>query len=51
MFESLEQVREISAKWLQSYNEERPHDALAGLPPAIYRAQLERGSSPLTVSR
>ena len=40
VFESLDQVREISAEWLQSYNEERPHDALAGLPPATYRAQL-----------
>jgi putative transposase len=50
VFESLEQVREISAEWLQSYNEERPHDALAGLPPATYRAQLEAGSSPLIVS-
>ena len=47
----LEQVREISAEWLQSYNEERPHDALAGLPPAMYRAQLAVRSSPLPVSR
>lgn len=31
VFESLDQIREISAEWLQSYNEERPHDALAGL--------------------
>jgi len=51
VFESLEQVREISAEWLQSYNEERPHDALAGLPPATYRAQLEARSSPVAVSR
>jgi putative transposase len=50
VFESLEQVREISAEWLQSYNEERPHDALAGLPPATYRAQLEARSSPLDMS-
>ena len=50
VFESLDQVREISAEWLQSYNEERPHDALAGLPPAIYRAHLEARSSPLTLS-
>lgn len=50
LFESLEQVREITAEWLQSYTEERPHDALAGLPPALYRAQLEARSSPLTVS-
>ena len=38
VFESLEQAREISAEWLQSYNEERPHEALAGLPPTPYRA-------------
>ena len=50
VFESLEQVREISAEWLQSYNEERPHDALAGLPPAMYRARLEARSSPLKLS-
>lgn len=50
VFESLYQVREISAEWLQSYNEERPHDALAGLPPTMYRAQLEARSSPVIVS-
>ena len=50
VFESLDQVREISAEWLQSYNEERPHDALAGLPPAMYRAQLEARRSPLEVA-
>lgn len=50
VFESLDQIREISAEWVQSYNEERPHDALAGLPPATYRAQLETRSSPLIVS-
>ena len=38
VFESLDQVREISAEWLQSYNEKRPHDALAGVPPAVYRS-------------
>ena len=50
VFESLEQVREISAKWLLTYNEVRPHDALAGLPPATHRALLETGSSPCEVS-
>lgn len=50
VFESLDQVREISAEWLQSYNEERPHDALAGLPPAMYRARIEAGNSPLPLS-
>jgi putative transposase len=50
VFESLDQVREISAAWLQSYNEERPHEALAGLPPALYRARLDARSSLLAVS-
>lgn len=50
VFESLEQVRELTAQWLISYNEERPHDALAGVPPATYRARLSAGSSPLAVS-
>jgi putative transposase len=50
VFESLDQVREISAEWWQSDNEGRPHDALAGLPPATYRAQLEAECSPLSVS-
>lgn len=50
VFESLEQVQEISAQWLQSYNEERPHEALAGVPPATYRAQLETKGSPLKLS-
>jgi len=50
VFESLEQVREITAEWLQSYNEKRPHDALAGVPPATYRANLETRSSPLEMS-
>ncbi len=36
VFESLDQLREIRAEWLHSYNEERPHDALAGCrPPRI----------------
>jgi len=51
VFEALAQVSEISAAWLQSYNEERLHEALAGLPPATYRAQLETRSSPLEMSR
>ena len=49
-FESLDQVQELSADWLQSYNEERPHDALAGVPPTIYRAQLATRHSSLKLS-
>ena len=42
VFESLDQVREITAEWLQSYNEERPHDALAGLPPTLIGPNWKR---------
>ncbi len=40
VFESLDQVREITHDWLRSYNEERPHDALGNLPPALFRERL-----------
>lgn len=40
LFESLDQVREITHHWIKSYNEERPHDALGKLPPALYRERL-----------
>jgi putative transposase len=50
VFESLDQVRAISAEWMREYNEERPHDALARVPPATYRAQITARRSPLILS-
>ena len=50
VFESLDQVREISAEWMREYNEERPHDTLDGMPPSEFRAHQTVGSSPLTLS-
>ena len=50
VFEPLDEVRKISAQWMQEYNEERPPDALALVPPATYRAQITAKSSPLEVS-
>jgi transposase InsO family protein len=51
LFETLDQVREISAQWLQVYNEERPHYALAAPPPAMYRGQvITTDSSPFRLS-
>jgi hypothetical protein len=47
---ALDQVREISAEWMQEYNEERPHDTLDGMPPSVFRAYQTVGSSPLAVS-
>jgi len=39
LFEDLEQVLEITHRWLITYNEYRSHDALGGLPPTIFRKQ------------
>ena len=42
IFERLSQVREITYRWLETYNEMRPHDALGRVPPAVFRRQLEQ---------
>ncbi len=39
VFESVEQVREITETWLHEYNEERPHDSLGRLPPQDVHAE------------
>ncbi len=46
LFESIEEVQRISDEWLRIYNDNRPHDALGGVPPAVY---LPRPTAP-TVS-
>ena len=45
LFTSLDEVRGITHQWLQSYNEERPHDALGNLPPAVFRERLLAGKN------
>ena len=44
LFETLEQVREITHRWLIDYNEHRPHDSLGDLTPIEY-AQNCRSST------
>lgn len=36
LFASLSEVRQMTHTWLDSYNHERPHDALQGLPPVAF---------------
>lgn len=40
LFESLTEGRDITAEWLERYDEIRPHDALGSRPPTRYREQL-----------
>jgi len=48
LFESLHQVREMAWLWRLDYNEQRPHESLGNLPPAVYRAKLENSSLELS---
>lgn len=50
VFESLDQVREISAEWTREYNEERPHDMLDGMPLTSFRVHMTTGGFPLILS-
>lgn len=49
LFRSLDQVREITSRWLVEYNDLRPHVALGGLPPCVYATQMA-GNSTLKLS-
>lgn len=48
LFETLSQVRDMAWVWMNDYNEERPHDSLGDLPPAVYRQKLENSSFELS---
>jgi putative transposase len=37
LFDSLEQVRDITELWIPEYNEERPHDSLGCVPPLSFK--------------
>jgi putative transposase len=44
LFETLSQVREMAWVWQLDYNDERPHESLGDLPPAVYRAKVENSN-------
>jgi putative transposase len=49
-FDNLNQVREISDAWIKDYNNDRPHDALGGLPPRVYREKQNQSNGLLFAS-
>jgi putative transposase len=44
IFESLEDVRNKTDEWLETYNHHRPHDSLGGMPPSEYLAKHNTGN-------
>ena len=46
LFQSLEEVRELTAEWMTIYNEHRPHDAaLRGRAPCTYHQPTQENST------
>lgn len=40
LFRHLDEVREIVSQWMIQHDEQRPPDALSGLPPTVYATRM-----------
>lgn len=49
LFDTIDEVRDITVNFINDYNNHRPHDALGGLPPALYREKTMGMNQPVSV--
>ena len=47
-FDDLDEVRQITQDWMQTYNTIRPHQGLGGISPRAYAQQKTQGKTLLT---
>lgn len=47
VFKRLSEVKEITAKWINEYNDERPHESLGNLTPTEYLASKQTTENPI----
>ena len=47
LFSNLDEVREVAEEWVKDYNHYRPHDALGGLSPVMWKNGQQAKANPM----